>query len=572
MVNDRDPSTDALEQALRDQAQSMESTVSVNPLTGFQLGDLMTTGGKVALQAVLQPMILVNHIASQNRKLVDILAGNATYTPEKRDRRFQDPAFENNWFYKNLMQSYLALCETMDEWVTDLKLDEVGGNRAGFFMRVIRESIAPTNTLLGNPAALRRAAETWGLSIAKGLKNWVGDLRNNHGIPSQVCIDGFELGKTIGASPGAVVFRNEVLELIQYTASTETTHERPLLMVSAMINKFYALDLSPDRSMIKFCVDQGIQTFVVSWHNPGREHAHWGISAYAGAITEAVAAIQSITDSETINLFALCSGAMVSTAAFAHLAAIDQDVIHSMSIGVCMLDIQPEDKEFGAFANKTTLTAVKKRSKRAGILRGHELALSMLWLRPNDLIWSNVVNNYLLGNDPPSFDLLFWNNDWTNLTGALHGDFIDIFWTGCLTTPEAMTVCETPIDLTAIGGDKFIFGGLTDHITPWTACYRACHVFDGEIEFVLSNSGHMQTMLNSPTKKRASYFVNKELPQDPKSWLEGAELKEGSWWCYWMDWLRPRAGEQIPAPAMHGSEGYPALAEAPGTYVFKQAK
>lgn len=572
MMDDQARLSETLERKLRDQAYSTESTTSVNPLTGFQFSDLVTTGQKLVVQAVRQPIIFAKHVASQNRKVVDILTSNASYVADKNDRRFRDDAFESNWYYQKLMQSYLSFCETLDEWVADLDLDEVDSNRAAFLLRVIGESIAPTNTLFGNPAALRRAVETRGASLAKGLKNWLADVRDNHGIPSQVDSTPFKVGETLATTPGAVVFRNEVLELIQYEPRGDSTHERPLLMVSAMINKFYALDLTPDRSMIRFSVDQGMQTFVVSWRNPSLEHAHWDVSTYSAAIVEAVMAIKNITGADSINLFALCSGAMVSAAAFAHLAAIDKDYLHSMTIGVCMLEIRPEDAEFGAFGNSATLKAVKKRSRKAGILRGHELALSMLWLRPNDLIWGNVVNNYLLGNDPPAFDLLFWNNDWTNLSGALHGDLIDMFWSGCLVSPDAMTVCETPIDLAAIGGDKFIFGGLTDHITPWTACYRACNVFSGQVEFVLSNSGHMQTMLNSPSKKRSSYFVNKEVPQDASEWLQGADLREGSWWSYWMEWLQARAGERVPSPASLGNAKFPPLEAAPGIYVFEQAK
>ncbi len=562
---------DNLDQAIRAQAEEVESTVSINPLTGFHLSDLMSSGGKVAAETVRQPLILAKHILSQNSKFIEILSGKKQYEPPGRDRRFEDPAFDNRWLYRTVKQSYLAMCETLDEWIDDLELDTVDRNRAGFLTRLVGESVAPTNTLLGNPAAIRTAIDTRGQSLLRGARNLVRDVVQNHGIPAQVDKEKFEVGKNIASTPGSVVFRNEILELIQYSPTTEKVHERPLLIVSAMINKYYALDLSPDRSMIKFCVDNGVQTFVVSWRNPTREHTHWGLSEYAASVLEAAEAVRSITGSDDLNLLAICSGGMVSAAAFAYQATQDKSIIHSMSVGVCMLSVEPEDQELGAFSSEATFEAVKRRSRKRGILRGHELALAMLWLRPKDLIWGNVVNNYLLGNDPPAFDLLYWNNDWTSLTSELHCDFIDMFWTGDLAKPGGMEVCGTPVDISLIGGDKFVYGGLTDHITPWPACYRSTQVFGGNVEFVLSNSGHMQTMLNSPSKRGASYFVNDALPTTPDEWMNGAELEDGSWWSHWMAWLSNRSGAQIAAPECRGNDQFPALEAAPGTYVFEKA-
>ncbi|MGI9295802.1 MAG: PHA/PHB synthase family protein, partial [Pseudomonadales bacterium] len=423
-----------------------EPTVALNPQTGFQLEDLMTAAGKVALQGARQPLIFNKHMASHGRKLVEILANSADYTPHERDNRFQDTAWKANGVYQRLLQSYLATNESLEEWVNDLNLNSVDRLRAEFLLRIIGDSFAPTNTLLGNPKALRKAWQTRGMSLLKGLRNLIDDVRNNHGIPAQVKGEAFQVGENLATTPGAVVFRNDVLELIQYTPTTGQVFRRPLLMVSAMINKFYAFDLTPDRSMIKFCLDHGMQVFVVSWANPGREQADWGIEKYAMAVREAITAIKSITRSKDLNLLALCSGAMATSVMAAYLKAQGDHSIHSMTIGVCMLDMQQTDMEMSAFSTDEVRAKAKERSRKASVLRGHELALSMLWLRPNDLIWSNVVNNYLLGNDPPEFDLLYWNNDWTNLPAQLHANVIDMFATGRLMQPGEMNMAGTALD------------------------------------------------------------------------------------------------------------------------------
>jgi len=530
-----------------------EPTVALTPFTGLHFDDLKEIASRTALQGVRQPLILGKHLTSHARKLVEILASGSEYSPEQGDARFRDEAWQESGIYKRVMQAYLAMNESLEEWVDDLNLDSVDRLRAEFLLRIIGDSFSPTNTLLGNPVALRKARETRGRSLLQGMKNLVRDVRNNHGIPSQVKGGSFELGKNIAISPGAVVFRNDVLELIQYAPTTVKVHRRPLLMVSAPLNKFYALDLTPDRSMIKYGVDNGFQVFAVSWANPTLEDADWGVDKYITAVMEAIPVVKAITRSKDLNLFSLCSGAMMMSAMAACLKARGDDSIHSMTIGVCMLEMQQDDMEVSAFASPAVFKQVKKRSTKAGVLRGHELALSMLWLRPQELIWGNAVNNYLLGNEPPEFDLLFWNNDWTNLPGQLHCDVLDMFATANLLTPGAMEVDGTALDLQAVNCDKFIFGGLSDHITPWKACYRSALAFGGKKEFVLSNSGHMQTMLNAPGKKRASFFVNKALPEQADDWLEGADLEQGSWWPHWRDWLQARSLSRKAAPKRLGS-------------------
>jgi polyhydroxyalkanoate synthase len=262
---------------------------------------------------------------------------------------------------------------------------------------------------------------------------------------------------------------------------------------------------------------------------------------------------------------------MVSSSMAAYLSAIDDASIKSMTIGVCMLDMHQTDMELSAFASDEIMARAKQRSRKAGILQGHELALSMLWMRPQDLIWDNVVNNYLLGNDPPEFDLLYWNSDRTNLPAQLHEDVVDLFATGGLLTPGGMSMNGIPLDLTAIDCDKFFIAGESDHITPWKACYRAAKGFGGVKEFVLSRSGHIQTFLNSPAKRKASFYCNDDLPSCADEWLGGAQLEQGSWWEYWSQWITPRSGEKRNAPRRLGNKLYPPGPDAPGSYVHQKA-
>lgn len=553
-------------------AERQEQTLALNPLTGFHLDDVREIFARMALQGVRQPLLVGKHLSSHLRKLVNILGDGADYAPEKGDVRFKDEVWRDSGLYQRLMQSYLALNETLQEWVEELELGNVDRLRAEFLLRIMGDTLAPTNTLLGNPEALRKARKTGGRSLVAGAKHLVNDVRHNHGIPAQVAGENFRLGENIATTAGAVVFSNEVLELIQYRPTTEKVHKRPLLMVGAMINKFYALDLSPDRSLIKFCADSGFQVFVVSWANPRREHAKWGLETYAAGVIEAIAAVKSITRSRDLNLFSLCSGAMATSPMAAYLKAVGDTSINAMTVGVCMLEMQRTDMEMGAFAGPQVIERVRQRSQKAGILRGHELALSMLWLRPQELIWSNVVNNYLLGNSPPEFDLLYWNNDWTNLPARLHSDVLDMFFGGDLMQPGKMVFLGESLDLTQLDCDKFILGGLSDHITPWQACYRSALAFGGDKRFLLSNSGHMQTMLNSPTRKNASYYINDELPQDEEEWLDTAQLQQGSWWQPWSEWLRARSGAEKNAPRKLGNTRYPAGVKAPGSYVYQQSE
>jgi len=548
-----------------------ESTLALNPVIGISSKELAAAARKTALQGVKQPLILGKHVAGFGRKLVDALSGEASYEANKKDRRFKDPAWQENRLYNRLLQSYLALDDSLDEWVDDVDFNSADRLRARFILQILKESVAPTNALLGNPAALRHAVDTKGKSIARGVSHFVADLKNNGGMPSQVDKTPFKVGENLATLPGAIVFKNEVLELIQFNSEADKVYKRPLLLVPPQINKYYGMDLTPDKSLLKYCTDNGIQAFAISWRNPGPEHADWGLAEYIESIEEGIKAARSITRCKDVNLIAFCSGGVTASTLAAHLEARGDNSVHSMTIAVCVLELQTEDSEVSAFSSQKAVEVSKKRSKKAGVLRGKEMARIFNWMRPNDLIWNYVVNNYLMGNEPPAFDILYWSNDSTNLPATLHGEYVDIFSGGAMVRPGEMIVAETPIDLSSVECDKFFVAGVTDHITPWKACYRDSQAFGGEHTFVLSHSGHVQSLVNPPGNPKACYYLNDDQPEAADEWREGAEKQQGSWWPLWMDWLQERSGGLKNRPRSLGNKQYKAGVAAPGEYVHEQA-
>ena len=469
------------------------------------------------------------------------------------------------------MQSYLAFTESLDEWVDDAGFDDLDAKRARFITKIVGDSLSPTNLLLTNPAAMKHIVDTGGGSIAKGVGQFVDDQRHNNGMPSQVDKSRFELGKNIATTPGSVVFRNEILEMIQFDATTEKVYRRPLLIVPPQINKYYVYDLSPEKSFIGNCVNAGLQTFVISWRNPGPEHADWGIDQYVAAIKEASDAVSEITGSKTINLCAACSGGITATIFAAHLNALGDKRINSITLQVCVLQQEPKDNDLAPFVNDMAIEAARSKSRRDGVLRGRDLAKIFSWMRPNDLIWNYAINNYLLGQTPPAFDVLYWNNDTTNLPAQLHSDFLDIIGANALGRPGDVSVCDTDIDVSRLDNDMYIVGGLTDHLTPWNACYRTTRLAGGEKEFLLVGSGHIQSLVSPPDNPKARYMTNSEIKPTADEWLETADEHQGTWWPHWNQWMQDRSGALKIAPKKTGSKSHRPLEAAPGSYVLEPA-
>jgi polyhydroxyalkanoate synthase len=540
--------------------------LGANPFVGMSPADIVQTIGQIGSGTIRSPSAALRHETEFVRSLLAILAGTADIEAPKGDKRFADPVWTGNPFYRIGMQAYLAWVQAMQGFARDVGKDEKAQRRAQFVATLLTEACAPTNTLLGNPAALKMALETSGQSLANGLRNLSHDLLANRGMPSQVDKSKFAVGGNLGLSPGAVVWRDEVLELIQYAPQTPNVHARPQLIVPPQINKFYVFDLAPGKSIVEHLLQNGLQTFIISWRNPTAEHRHWNMDTYVSSLLGAVNAVRKITKSPNVNLHGACSGALTISALLGYLAATRQDLVNAVSLMVAVLE--PENESLlSAFSSKETIAAAKLSSAAKGVLEGEEMGRVFAWLRPNDLVWNYWVNNYLLGNPPPAFDVLYWNNDTTRLPAAFHADLLDIFVGDLLRQPGAFRVLGQPIDLTAIGVDKFVVAGVSDHITPWKGVFLSAGLFSGVAEFVLSSSGHIQSLINPPGSMRAKYYLGGPPAGDPDAWLSSAREERGSWWDYWARWIVDRSGEMKVAPRVLGNKRYRPVVDAPGTYV-----
>jgi polyhydroxyalkanoate synthase len=339
-----------------------------------------------------------------------------------------------------------------------------------------------------------------------------------------------------------------------------------LIIVPPQINKFYLFDLAPGRSVIEYLLKSGFQMFVVSWRNPTAEQHDWNMDTYVDALLQAIDAAREITNSEDVNIAGACSGAMTVSALLGHVAARGDRPIAAVTMMVVVLD-RDEDSQIGLFATPEAIAAAKQASKLKGVLSGQDMARMFAWMRPNDLVWNYWVNNYLLGHAPPAFDVLYWNNDTTRLPASFHGQLLDLFLQNLFRIQGSLTVLGTPIDLRHVKSEKYVVAGLTDHITPWRGVYRATQLFGGATEFVLSSSGHIQSIINPPENTKATYFVNASEAADADTWLAGAKRMTGSWWDHWRQWLVERSGAPVSAPVNVGNERHTKIVDAPGTYV-----
>jgi polyhydroxyalkanoate synthase len=539
----------------------------LNPLIGFGTADSIGAFRQIAHHVLQHPWDTLEYHCDLSVRLLQAWIGTSNLAPARGDRRFADPVWNGNPFYRTIQQVYLTWRDSLDRWVTNAGFDRVNEQHARIALSQLGDATAPTNSLLGNPAAMRKCFETGGMSVVEGFRHMLEDWLQNGGLPSQVNKRGFRVGENLGTTRGGVVFRNAHAELIQYMPKCKQVLAKPLLIVPPQINKFYLFDLSPGRSVIDYLLTSGIQVFVVSWRNPTADQRHWGLDSYVNALVELTDVVCAITNSEDLTVAAACSGGITASILLGHFAAKQIRRINAVTLLVTILDTSAEPQP-GHLVTLEGIEAARATSKHHGVLEGADLGRIFAWMRPNDLIWNYWVNNYLLGNDPPAFDLLYWNADTTRLPARLHSDFLDLILHNPLSRPGSLTVAGTPIDLSQIACDSFIVGGTTDHITPWQACYATTQMLGGHVEFVLSSSGHIQSVINPPGNRRAMYFLNPQLPANPEAWFSQAQQHSGSWWDHWRDWLVARSGQRRAAPETLGDACHRPLADAPGTYVW----
>jgi polyhydroxyalkanoate synthase len=501
-------------------------------------------------------------------ELARVAVGTSQVQPSRRERRFTDPGWAGNPALRRAMQAYLTAAKTAEEVVANAGLDEADSARIGFVLTNLIDAMAPSNNPLLNPAAVKAAVDTGGGSALAGLRHFISDMAVAPRVPSMVEADAFEVGVDLAVTPGSVVLRTPVLELIQYRPATPAVRQVPLLIVPPTINKFYVMDLAPGRSLAEYLVAAGQQVFMISWRNPDARNAAWDFSTYGQAILDAMDAAARITGCDQTALMGTCSGGIISAMVAAHLAHTGhQDRIASLTLMVTVLD-QARAGLASAVISERTVRIAEAASRTRGYLDGRSLAEVFAWLRPNDLIWNYWVNNYLLGRKPAPFDILFWNADTTRMTAGLHRDFLRLGVANALVQPGGVTMLGSPVDLAAIDRDSYLVAGITDHICPWQSCYQSTQLLSGSRRFVLSTSGHIAAMVNPPGNAKAGYQVAADSPADPQEWLRQAEAGRGSWWPDYAGWLSERCGEEKDAPAELGGGGLMPICDAPGTYVY----
>ncbi len=535
-------------------------------IAGLRGRDLLSTLRSVAAHGLRNPLHSAKHALKLGGQLGRVLLGETLHPTNPQDSRFADPAWSLNPFYRRSLQAYLAWQKQGKSWIDEGDMSPEDRARAHFAFTLLNDAVAPSNTLL-NPLAVKELFNSGGQSLVRGLSHLFDDLLHNDGLPRQVTKQAFEVGKTVATTSGSVVFRNEMFELIQYKSMSEKQYAKPLLVVPPQINKYYIFDLSPQNSFVQYALKNSLQTFMISWRNPDVRHREWGLSSYVEAVEEAMNICRAITGAREVNLMGACAGGLTIAALQGHLQAKRQlRRVASATYLVSLLDSQIETPAT-LFADEQTLEAAKRRSYQRGVLDGRDMAKVFAWMRPNDLIWSYFVNNYLLGKEPPAFDILYWNNDNTRLPAALHGDLLDFFKHNPLIHAGGLEVCGTPIDLQKVNVDSFSVAGMNDHITPWDAVYRSTLLLGGERRFVLSNSGHVQSILNPPSNPKAAYVENAKLSSDPRAWYYDAKHVDGSWWPQWLEWVAQRSGALNETRTTLGNPNYPPMEAAPGTYV-----
>jgi polyhydroxyalkanoate synthase len=523
-----------------------------------------------AARLASRPQTVMRRAVELATELAGIAAGTSAIAPERRDHRFSDPAWSTNSLFRRTLQTYLALARTSEALLADAELDWRDNQRLKFVLTNLVAASAPSNNPFLNPAAWKACIDTGGLSLVRGMRAFASDMASAPHIPTMVEPDAFGVGKDVAVTPGKVVARTDVCELIQYQPATPTVYRFPLLMVPPMINKYYITDIAPGRSMIEYFVSQGYQVFAISWRNPGKDARDWGLDTYGEAVVNSIGVLRQITEAPKVNIIGLCAGGILSSMVSAHLSATGQlDQVASLCLGVTLLDMT-EAGTTVSLTDESTATVSILASRVRGYMDGRNLAEVFAWLRPNDLIWTYWVNNYLQGKTPPPFDILYWNADTTRMPAALHRGFVTIALANALIKPGGTSMLGSKVDLSKINIDNYIVAGVEDHISPWPSAYRATQLLGGTSRFVLSNSGHIAAMVNPPSNPKATFRLAPSNPPDYREWLAKAETVQGSWWHDYTIWLADRGGDMKEAPSKLGSAKFPPLEPAPGTYVLEK--
>jgi len=493
---------------------------------------------------------------------------------DPKDRRFKDDAWKDSEVFDFIKQSYLLSARYVNDVVQEADgLDPKTAQKIDFYARQFVDAMSPSNFVLTNPEVLRKTADSGGENLIKGLSNLLSDLERGRGKLHirMTDTDAFKVGENIGVSPGKVVFQNELMQLIQYNPTTAEVLKRPLVIVPPWINKYYILDLRPKNSFVRWAVAQGHTVFMVSWVNPDERLSDRSFDAYlTSGLLAALDAVEKATGEKLINVIGYCLGGTLLACTLAWLAAKHQERIAAATFFVTMMDFS-ESGELGVFIDEEQISALEAKMQQRGYLEGSEMANTFNMLRANDLIWSFVVNNYLLGNDPFPFDLLYWNSDSTRMPAAMHSFYLrNMYQENRLKDPNGIELAGEKIDLSKIKVPAYFLSTREDHIAPWKSTYRGTALLGGKNRFVLAASGHIAGVVNPPESGKYSHWVNTDLPPDPLQWFEGATEIGGSWWPDWQRWILNLDNAKVPA-RIPGKGKLKAIEDAPGSYVKVQA-
>ena len=492
------------------------------------------------------------------------------FQPDEKDRRFKDKAWQENVIFDFIKQSYLLSAQHLQHSVENIDgLDKHTQKKIEFYTRQFVDAMAPSNFMMTNPEVLRTTLESGGENLVNGLENLLEDLKRGDGRLRISMTDeaAFEVGRNLATTPGKVVFQNDLMQLIQYEPMTEKVFKTPLLMMPAWINKYYIFDLSPENSFVKWALEQGHTVFMVSWVNPDTKLSKKTFENYLieGPLA-ALDAIEKATGEKTVNAVGYCLGGTLLSCTLAYLHAKGEEKrIASATFLTTMVDFG-EAGELGVFVDEAQLQALEAKMEKSGYLEGSDMSCTFNMLRANDLIWSFVVNNYLLGKDRFPFDLLYWNADSTRMPAVMHSFYMrNMYQKNLLAQKGGITLNGVAIDLSTIKTPAYILSTREDHIAPWKSTYAATQLYKGPVRFVLSGSGHIAGVINPPSKKKYGFWLNEELPKNPENWLPAAKEQEGSWWPDWQEWEKGFGGEKVPA-RKPGSGKLKVIEAAPGTY------
>jgi polyhydroxyalkanoate synthase len=533
--------------------------------------------GEVAMALAARPAAVLKATDQYTRTLAEAglaalartvgLGPSGPAEPDRGDRRFADPTWSAHPAFFALQQAYVAWSRYLLDLVAAAGVDPATAEKAEYVANLTADALSPTNFLWTNPAALRRAAETRGLSVLRGQRNFFHDLATNRGRPSQVDTSAFQVGGNLAVTPGKVVFRNQLMELIQYAPQTETVHEVPLLLSPPWINKYYIMDLAPGRSFVEWAVTRGHTVFAISYRNPDASMRDVALDDYLlhGPLT-ALDVIAEITGSEQANIVGLCLGGTLTAMLLAYVAATGKDRVRSATLLNTLLDFS-EPGPMGCFLDPESVEQLSRTMLRRGYLEAREMSTMFDLLRARDLIWNYVATGWLMGESPPAFDILAWNADGTRMPAEMHSFYLRYCYLENQLARGEMTLAGAWLRLSDVTADTYLLSAKEDHIAPWKSSYASTQLLGGQTRFVLTSSGHVAGIVNPPDSKRV-YWTNPETPADPDAWLAAAAQQPGSWWHDWAEWIGGRAGARREPPAM-GSDRHPPLTDAPGTYVLE---